>query len=155
MKGVINPDDICSALYARLYGDAVFRSMVTSITKGPKRPNPPPGQNRPKNPSATVHVLTAVVDEELGSVRSTAVVNVYVDDLPSGQMDAQGLGQRSQRVQYLLHKAHLPGHPAGRLNDPYLRFHTVYVSEPLLLPGDVVGEHMASVRLNMILETKE
>src|SRR5690606_1831215 len=151
---VINPDDILSALWDRLNGDPVFRGMVESINKGPKRPNPPPGETKPVNPSATVHPLTAPVDPELDSIRSTAVVNVYMDDLPTGQMDADGLGKRAQRVQYLFHKAHLPTHPEGPLTAPYLRFHTVYVMEPLFLPSDVEGEHLTSVRLSMIVSAR-
>lgn len=146
---VINPDDILSALWGRLNGDPTFKSMVTTIVKGPKR------RIGHTNPTATVHLLTAPVDPELDSIRSTAIVNVYMNDLPNGQMDADGLGKRAKRVQELFHKAHLPGHPAGRLTVPYLRFRTVYVTEPLFLPSDVEGEHLASVRLSMIVEAKE
>lgn len=145
---VINPDDILSALWGRLNGDAMFKGMVTTIVKGPKR------RTGYTNPTAAVHLLTAPVDPELDSIRSTATVNVYMDDLPNGQMDADGLGTRAQRVQYLFHKAHLPTHPKGPLTAPYLRFHTVYVMEPLFLPSDVEGEHLASVRLSMIVSAR-
>src|SRR5690625_2952290 len=129
---VLNPDDILSAFFARLNSDTGpggFATLVNSIDKGAKRRNPPPGEPRVINPSATVHVLTSPLDEELGTYRSTVVVNVYMDDLTTGQMDAQGLGLRAQRVQYLFHKAHLPTHPEGPLQRPGLRFHTVYVAE--------------------------
>lgn len=153
MKQPINPDYILSALYRRLNGDAVFRGMVLSIDKGPKR-RVPQGQSRPANPSATVHVLTAPIDPELDTVRSTAIVNVYMDDLVDGRMDAQGLGQRAERVTYLLHRAHLPTHPAGRLDYDTLRFLSVYVEEAIPLRSDIEGEHLMSVRVLLIVERK-
>src|SRR5690606_4623846 len=145
---VINPDDILSALWGRLNGDPTFKSMVTTIVKGPKR------RIGHTNPTATVHLLTAPVDPELDSIRSTAIVNVYMNDLPNGQMDADGLGKRAERVQHLFHKAHLPTHPEGPLTAPYLRFHTIYVSEPLLLPSDIEGEHLASIRMSLIVSAR-
>lgn len=146
---VINPDEILSVLFRRLNQDVVFSGMVQSIDKGPKR------RNAYANPAATVHILTMPIDAELDSYRSTVVVNVYMDDLATGQMDAQGLGQRAARVQYLFHKAHLPTHPEGPLVRPGLQFHTVYVQEPLFLPSDQENEHFASVRISVIVEAKE
>lgn len=145
---IINPDDVLTALYQRLNADTVFRGMVNGIDKGPKR-----GSGH-KNPSATVHLLTLPMDGELDTYRSTAVVNVYMDDLPTGQMDSSGLGQRAERVQYLFRRAHLPTHPEGLLTHPNVEFKTVYVMEPLLLPSDVEGEHVASVRIGMILKRR-
>ena len=153
MRLPINTDHILSALYRRLNGDAVFRGMVLSIDKGPKR-RVPQGQDRPKNPSATVHVLTAPIDPELGTVRSTAIINIYMDDSKDGRMDAQGLGQRAERITYLFHKAHLPTHPAGRLEYDTLRFLAVYVEEAIPLRSDLEDEHLMSVRISLIVERK-
>jgi len=152
---VVNPDDIFSAVYARLYGDSVFRSMVRSIDKGTDRVNPPPGQNRPVNPSATIHVLTAAMDPETDTVYSTVVVNVFMDALPTGQMDTDGLGQRAHRIAQLFHKAHFRSHALGQWQDPKLRFHSVYVEEPVFGQGHAAGEHMASVRISLIVQAKE
>jgi len=149
----INTDEILSALYARLNGDSVFRSMVVSIDKGPKR-RVPHGRDRPKNPSATVHVLTAPVDPELSTVHSTAIINVYRDDLADGRMDAQKLGEAGGRVTYLLHKAHLPTHPAGALDHPDVAFLAVYVEEAVVIRSDLDGEHVMSVRVSLIVQRK-
>lgn len=149
----INPDHILSALYRRLNGDAVFRGLVETIDKGPKR-RVPQGQARPKNPSCTAHVLTAPIDPELDTVRSTAIINVYRDDLFDGRMDALGLGQASDRVTYLLHKAHLSTHPAGRLEYDTLRFLSVYAEESIPLRSDLDGEHVMSTRVSLIVQRK-
>jgi len=153
MKQPINTDHILSAIYHRLNGDVTFRSMVQSIDKGPKR-RVPQGQSRPINPSVTVHVLTAPIDPELSTVRSTAIVNIYMDDLADGRMDTQGLGQRAERVTYLLHWSHLPTHPVGRLDYDTLRFLSVYVEEAIPLRSDIEGEHLMSVRVSLIVERK-
>lgn len=149
MLKIINPDDVLTALYRRLNRDAAFAAMVTAIDKGPKRAR---GYT---NPTATVHLLTAPVDDELSTMRSTAVVNVYMDDFETGQMNAKGLGDRAARVQYLFHRAHLPTHPEGALTHERLRFHTVFVQEPLMLRSDVDGEHFASVRVGMIISRSD
>lgn len=149
----INTDHILSALYARLNGDSTFRSLVRSIDKGPKR-RVPHGQERPANPSATVHVLTAPLDPELSTVHSTALVNVYRDDLADGRMDSLGLGQAGDRVTYLLHKSHLPTHPEGPLDHPALRFLAVYVEEAIPLRSDHDNEHVVSVRTSLIVQRK-
>lgn len=153
MTQPINPDHILSALYRRLSGDPGFRSMVRTIDKGPRR-RVPAGQSRPANPSCTVHILTSPIDLELDTVRCTAVVNVYMDDLADGRMDALGLGQRAERVIHLLHRAHLPTHPAGRLEYDTLRFLVVHAQESLLLPSDLDGEHLVSIRVSLIVQRK-
>jgi len=154
MQQIINPDDILSAFYGRLNGDPVFRSMVQSIDKGPKRRNPPTGETRVENPSATIHLLTMPRDAELGDYRCTVIVNVYMDDLPTGQMDAKGLGERAARVQQLFDKAHLPTHPDGPLERDGMTFFAVYVMEPLILRSDVENEHFASVRISVIVKAR-
>lgn len=147
---VINPDDILSAFYARLNtdtGEGGFRSMVNSIDKGPKR------RNGYSNPAATIHLLTMPIDAETDVYRSTAIVNIYVDDLSTGQAAAQALGGAAARVQWLFHGAHLPTHPAGPIQRSGIRFYEVYVSEPILpLPTDHEGEHLASVRIWMTVQ---
>src|SRR5690606_3767574 len=136
MSGIINPDDILSAFYARLNGDSGpdgFRTMVPRIDKGPKRRKPTPPSTRPENPSATISLLTLPIDGETSVYRSTVIVNVYMDDLSTGQAAVQALGVAPARVQWLFHEAHLPAHPQGPLQRAGLRFHTVYVQEPLFL----------------------
>lgn len=137
----INQDDVLSAFYRVLNGDDTFRSLVNSIDKGPKRRNPPPGQERATNPSATIHVLTAPTDPETHLQRGTVLVRIWMDDLPTGQADTKGLGERAARVVDLFH--HRPP-PHERV---WIR--QCWVQEPLILPSDQAGEHMASIALHV------
>lgn len=151
---VINPDDVLSALYTRLNGDTTFRGMVNSIDKGPKRQNPPAGQDRLSNPSVTVHLLTNPMDAETDTMYATATVNVYVDDVTTGQADVKTLGELGARVKYIFNRAHLPVHPLGGITDPYVTFHSVYAVESLFLPSDLEGEHFVHVRISLIVKSK-
>lgn len=141
----INPDEILSALYRRLAEDPVFSSLVSSITKGPKR------SDGWTNPSCTVHLLTLSIDPESNILRGTAVVNVYIDDV-QGQADTKGLGQRAAEVGRLFHWAHDPRHPEGLITRPGYRFLRVTVSEPLILPSDQPNEHLVSVRIALAVQ---
>jgi len=94
------------------------------------------------------------LDPELSTVHSTALVNVYRDDLADGRMDSLGLGQAGDRVTYLLHKSHLPTHPEGPLEHPELWFHSVYVEEAISLRSDHDDEHVMSVRVSLIVQKK-
>src|SRR5690606_40576014 len=55
------------------------------------------------NPSCTVHILTAPTDPESQLQRSTVLVRIWMDDLPTGQADTKGLGERAARVAELFH----------------------------------------------------
>lgn len=131
----INQDDILSAFYRVLNGDETFRGMVNSIDKGDKR------RTNWTNPSCTVHILTAPTDPESQLQHSTVLVRIWMDDLPTGQADTKGLGERAARVAELFH--HRPP-PHERV---WIR--QCWVQEPLLLPSDQAGEHMASIAIRV------
>jgi len=152
---MVNLDDVLSTFYARLNRDPEFRGMVRSITKGRTRPAPPPGKNRPENPSCTVFLLTAPMDPETGRYTATIIVNVFVDAHPSGEEDILTMGRIARRIQELFNRAHLPDHPAGQISEPGIIFDSIHVREPLFLPGDAEGEHTVSIYLTVNFRAEE
>lgn len=148
-----NLDHILSALYRRLANDPVLKAKVRQFDKGPRR-RTPAGHKRPPNPSVTVNVISAPIDPEVGTIRCTAIVNMYGDALSDGRMDVLGLGDLAARVVHLLHEAHLPTHPEGRLEHEGLRFLAVYVQDSIPLPSDLDNEFLMSVRVSLIVERK-
>lgn len=144
----VNTDDILTALFARLNNDPAFKSLVNSIDKGPKR------VDGFKNPSATIHVLSALRDGETDTVRATATVNIYIGDTAAGRANSVLLGQCTERVQYLLHRADLKLHPEGAITHPRLLFGDMIASEALILKSQIEGEHVASININMIVKRR-
>lgn len=144
----VNTDDILTAFYRRLNTDSVFKGLVNSIDKGPKR------AGGFRNPSATVHILSAPRDGETDIVRATATVNIYADDTKSGRADTAFLGQCAERVQYLFHRADLKLHPEGVITHENLLFGDMVASEALFLKSQIEGEHVASINVNMIVRRR-
>lgn len=144
----VNTDDILTAFYRRLNGDAAFKGLVNSIDKGPKR------VERYKNPSCTIHVMSAPRDGETDTVRATATVNVYVDDTDKERADTVLLGRCAERVQYLLHRADIKLHPEGAIEHERLIFKDMLTSDTLILKSQIEGEHVASINTNMIVRRR-
>ena len=144
----VNTDDILKAFYQRLNKDPVFKSLVNSIDKGSKR------VDGFKNPSTTIHVLSAPRDGETDVVRATATINIYVDDTDKGRANTAFLGQCAERVQYLFHRADLNIHPEGAIEHPRLLFGDMTVSEALILKSQIEGEHVASINVHMIVRRR-
>lgn len=144
----VNTDDVLSVLFARLNGDTTFKSVVNSIDKGPKR------VDGFKNPSATIHVLSAPRDGETDTVRAIATINVYADDTTTGRTNSALLGQCAERVQYLMHRADLKLHPEGAITHPRLIFGDIIAGEALILKSQIEGEHVASININMIVKRR-
>ena len=146
----VNTDDILTALYRRLNGDAVFKGLVNSIDKGPKRVD---GFDFDK-PSSTIHVLSAPRDGETDAVRATVTINIYVKDTNLGRANTTLLGQCAERVQYLLHRADIKLHPEGAIQHPRLIFGDMVASEALILKSQVEGEHVASINVLMMIKRR-
>ncbi|MDI9412085.1 MAG: hypothetical protein QM401_00710 [Bacillota bacterium] len=144
----VNTDDILTVFYQRLNKDPAFRGLVNSIDKGPKR------VDGFKNPSATIHVLSAPRDGETDVVRATATINIYVDDTDNGRANIAFLGQCAERIQYLMHRADLKLHPEGAIEHPRLIFGDMIAGEALILRSDIEGEHVASINVNMIIRRR-
>lgn len=144
----VNTDDILTALFRRLNGDVTLKGLVNSIDKGPKR------VDGFKNPCCTIHVLSAQRDSETDAVRVTATVNVYVDDSSTGRANSVLLGQCAERVQYLLHRADIKLHPQGAIEHERLIFRDMLTSDALILKSQMVGEHVASMNINMIVRRR-
>jgi len=144
----VNTDDILSVIFARLNTDTIFKGLVNSIDKGPKR------VAGFKNPSCTIHVLSAPRDGETDTVRATATVNVYVDDTEAGRANTVLLGRCSERVQYLLHRADLKLHPEGAISHPRLIFGDMVAGEALILKSPIEGEHVASTNVSMTVKRR-
>jgi hypothetical protein len=144
----VNTDDILSVIFARLNTDTIFKGLVNSIDKGPKR------VAGFKNPSCTIHVLSAPRDGETDTVRATATVNVYVDDTEAGRANTVLLGRCSERVQYLLHRADLKLHPEGAISHPRLLFGDMLTSDALILRSQIEGEHVASLNISMTVKRR-
>lgn len=144
----VNTDDILTAFWSRLNKDSVFKSLVNSIDKGPKR------VDAFKNPSGTIHVLSAPRDGETDTVRATATINLFVDDTDKGRANTALLGQCAERVQYLLHRADLKIHPEGAIEHPRLIFGDMVTGEALILKSQIEGEHVASINVNMIVRRR-
>lgn len=144
----VNTDDILSVIFARLNTDTIFKGLVNSIDKGPKR------VDGFKNPSATIHVLSAPRDGETDTVRATATVNIYVDDTAAGRANSALLGQCAERVQYLLHRADIKLHPEGAITHSRLIFGDMVAREALILKSQIEGEHVASININMIVRRR-
>lgn len=144
----VNSDDILTALYRRLNANAEFKALHKSIDKGPKRPD------GFKNPSATVHLLSAVRDGETDIVHATAVVNIYLDDTKSGRADTAELGKRAAKAQELLHRADLPWHPAGPIQHDNLIFCNMLATDAVIIKSQIEGEHVASSTINITVRRK-
>lgn len=148
MRGVINPDDVVSAVLARMRADEFLRATVNSFDKGPKR------RDNFVNPAMTVHLLTASIDGETDALHGTVVINTYVDDTATGRAHHDLIGKLNERVVFLMRRAHLRSHAAGALAHPNLLFKQVHVGQALILPSDHKGEHVGSVDVRVTVKRR-